>query len=213
MAFLATRTKELTHRCRSRLRRCFTGRLAAVRGRRLLAVTFFTLSFALTQLPPSVQGQAADEYEVKAAILLNFAKFIDWPTQAFRDGSGPLVIGVLGNDPFGERLDRVVGGKVVKNRPLIVKRLRAGQDIRDCHILFVSSSEQKRLPQILQSLGGASVLTVSEMSRFAQEGGVIHLTKENNRVAFQINVENAERARLKINSPLLALAKVVKGGN
>lgn len=154
-----------------------------------------------------VQAQTSNEYQVKAAFLYNFAKFVDWPAEAFGGGSGPLVIGVVGDDPFGGVLDQAINGKTINGRSMVVHRLKWGQDLRSCHILFISSSERSRLPQIIQSLRGASVLTVGDMGGFNQQGGIVNFVLEANRVRFEINSRGADQARLRISSKLLALAQ------
>jgi hypothetical protein len=156
------------------------------------------------------QAQALDEYQVKAALLFNFIKFVDWPAEAFSDGGAPIVIGVVGDDPFGSALDEAISGKSIHGRPLAARRLRWGQDLRACHILFISASERKRLPQIIASLRGASVLTLSDIGQFNQQGGIISFILEASKVRFEINAGVAEQARLKISAKLLALAKSVK---
>ena len=161
----------------------------------------------LSTLSPGVQAQTGNEYQVKAAFLYNFAKFVDWPPDAFGYSSAPLVIGVVGDDRFGGALDQAINGKSIGGRALIVRRLKWGQDLRSCHILFISSSEQKRLPQIIQSLKGASVLTVGDMGQFTQQGGIINFFLKANRVRFEINSRGAEQARLRISSKLMALSK------
>jgi hypothetical protein len=157
-----------------------------------------------------VAGQGSGEYSVKAAFLYNFAKFVDWPADA-GNGTGAIVIGILGDDPFGGTLDQVVAGKTVNGSRLAVTRLKFGQDLRRCHILFIGASEHKRLPQIFQSLNGAGVLTVSDMEQFHQQGGMIRFVIEQSKVRFEINVAAAEKAGLKVSSKLLALAKSVIG--
>lgn len=154
-----------------------------------------------------VQAQTSSEYQVKAAFLYNFAKFVDWPGDAFGHSNAPLVIGVIGDDPFGGALDQAINGKSIGGRSLAVRRLKWDQDPRSCHILFISSSEQKHLPQIIQSLRGASVLTVGDMGQFNQQGGIINFILEASKVRFEINSRGADQARLKISSKLLALAK------
>jgi len=114
---------------------------------------------------------------------------------------------VIGDDPFGWALDQAINGKTINGRTLLVRRLRWGHDLRSCHILFISSSERKRLPQIIQSLRGASVLTVGDMGQFNQQGGIINFILEANKVRFEINSRGADHARLKISSKLLSLAK------
>lgn len=161
---------------------------------------------SLGALSNAVQAQSS-EYQVKAAFLYNFAKFVDWPAEAFAGSNGMLVIGVIGDDPFGGALDQAINGKTINGRPLVVRRLRWGQDLRSCHILFISSSERKHLQQIIQSLRGASVLTVGDMGQFNQEGGIINFILEASKVRFEINSRGAGQAQLRISSKLLALAK------
>lgn len=158
-----------------------------------------------------VQAQAANEYQVKAAFLYNFAKFVEWSPEAFSSGTASLVVGVLGDDPFGNVLDQTISGKSINGRQFTIKRLKWGQNLRDCQILFISVSERKRLPQILESLKSAGVLTVSELSNFCQQGGMISFILEENKVRFVINTDVAEQARLRISSKLLTLAKAVLG--
>jgi len=168
----------------------------------------------LTLLFPMLKTQAQDapsEYQVKAAYLFNFLKFVDWPEDAFGDPLAPMVIGVVGDDPFGNALPQVVIGKTVQGRDLVIRIYRPGEDLRSAHILFISSSERKRIPTILSSLRGSSVLTVADVEGFVESGGMIQFVPENNRVRFAINVDAARRGRLKVSSKLLSLAKTVEG--
>lgn len=178
-------------------------------GLRLCRVARFFLLLALVGSPLSarVQAQSANEYQVKAAFLYNFAKFVDWPAEAFGGSNGTLIIGVVGEDPFGGTLDQAINGKSIGGRSLVVRRLKWGQDLRSCQILYISSSERKHLPQIIQSLRGASVLTVGDMGQFNQQGGIINFILEENKVKFEINSRGADQARLRISSKLLALAR------
>ena len=172
----------------------------------MVADLFLVLGL-LSMLSATVPAQSSNEYQVKAAFLYNFAKFVDWPGEAFSDGSAPLIIGVIGNDPFGGALDQAINGKNIGGRQMTVRRLKWGQDLRSCHILFISSSERQHLPQIIQSLRGASVLTVGDMGQFNQQGGIINFILEASKVRFEINSRGADQARLRISSKLLALAK------
>ena len=174
----------------------------------LSRVVPFFLVFALVGSPFSARVQAqSNEYQVKAAFLYNFAKFVDWPAEAFGGSNGTLIIGVVGDDPFGGALDQAINGKSIGGRSLAVRRLKWGQDLRSCHILYISSSERKHLSQIIQSLRGASVLTVGDMGQFNQQGGIINFILEASKVRFEINSRGADQARLRISSKLLALAK------
>jgi hypothetical protein len=194
-------------RRRGGLRRPLGERLQVAAGLAMMLLLLSTVGFAalLSQAPPR------DEYQVKAAFLFNFAKFVEWPGDAFPDGGAPLVIGVVGNDSFGATLEQTVSSKNVNNRQLSIRRLKWGQNLKGCHILFVSSSERRRAGQIVESLKGASVLTVGEMDQFNQQGGIINFLMEENKVGFEINASAAEQSRLKISSKLLALARRVNG--
>ena len=162
---------------------------------------------------PNARAQdALSEYQVKAAYLFNFLKFVEWPDDSFADSLAPIVIGVVGEDPFGSALPQVTIGKTVQGRDLVIRKYRTGEDVRGAHILFISPSEKKRLPMILSSLRGSSVLTVADTDGFLDAGGMIQFLNENDRVRFAINVEATSRANLKMSSKLLSLAKVV-GGN
>jgi hypothetical protein len=170
-------------------------------------------------LTPS-NGTAQDspsEYQVKAAYLFNFLKFVQWPADAFQDSLAPIMIGIVGDDPFGEALPQVVVGKTVQGRDLVIRKYHVGEDLRGSHILFISASEKKRLPQVLASLQGSSVLTVADMDHFVESGGMIQFLIEDSRVRFAIDVGAASRAHLKISSKLLSLARTVteteRGGN
>jgi YfiR/HmsC-like len=161
---------------------------------------------------PVLAQEAPSEYQVKAAYLYNFLKFVEWPEDSFADPLAPIVIGVVGEDPFGNALPQVVIGKTIQGRDLVIRKYHSGEDLRGAHILFISVSEKKRLPQVLSGLRGSSVLTVADMDGFLEAGGMIQLLSEDNRVRFAINLDAADRARLKISSKLLSLAKRV-GGN
>jgi len=151
------------------------------------------------------QAQGLNEYQVKAAFILNFARFVGWPGDAFADG-GSLVVGVVGDDPFSGALDQL-SGNTVNGRRLTIRRLRASDDLRACQILFVSSSERNRLAKIIESIRGGSVLTIGELPQFNQVGGIIKFVVRDNRVRFEINTGAAGQARLRISSKLLALSK------
>jgi hypothetical protein len=189
-------------------------RARPISSRMWQAALFLTILFS-TQLAtaPNVRAQdALPEYQVKAAYLFNFLKFVEYPGESFADPLAPIVIGVVGDDPFGNALPQVVIGKTVQGRDLVIRMYRSGEDLRGAHILFISASERRRLPMILTSLHGSSVLTVADTEGFLDAGGMIQFLTENGRVRFAINVDATGRAKLKMSSKLLSLAKVV-GGN
>jgi hypothetical protein len=167
------------------------------------------VSAHLVTAPKGHSQDSPSEYQVKAAYLFNFVKFVEWPEEAFADPLAPIVIGIVGDDPFGDALLQVVAGKTVQGRDVVIRKYRAGEDLRGSHILFISASEKKRPPQLLTSLQGSNTLTVADVDGFLEEGGMIRLFSEENRVRFAINVEATIRAKLKLSSKLLGLARVV----
>ncbi len=147
------------------------------------------------------------EYEVKAAFLLNFMQFVEWPAGALPPAGTPLVIGVLGEDPFGLMLEQTIEGETIHGRPLTIRRARRLTDLKDCHLVFVCRSEKPNLREIASALRGYPVLTVSDVEQFCRHGGMIGLVTEGGRIRFEISQEAAEQAGLKISSKLLRLAR------
>ena len=166
---------------------------------------------ALAVAAPALRAQSGpqNEYAVKAAFLFNFAKFVEWPAEAFATPQSPIVIGIIGSDPFGSILDETTRGERVNGRDIVVKRFKWDDQVTACHILFVSPSEHRRLAQLVDRLTGSGVLTVGEHEEFTRGGGMIHFLSENYRIRFAINIRAAERGRLKISSKLLSLATIV----
>jgi len=172
-------------------------------GRLLLAVLIAATSGACPC------GETPTEYEVKAAFILNFARFVEWPDTAPAGGSGVLTIGILGKDPFEGALERVVENKMVGARKLAVVHVDGIELMKPVQILFISRSESGRLAEILARLRGAPVLTVGEMEHFARDGGVINFILEESRIRFEINPAAARSAGLRVSSKLLSVAKVI----
>jgi hypothetical protein len=162
-------------------------------------------------LPGSASAATAapSEYEVKAALLFNFAKFVDWPARTFTAPDAPFTVGVVGSDPFGPALERMLAGKTVGGRPIVVRRWPRPRDCGTCQILFVATSDPSVLDQVLDDVRNQPVLTVGDMADFAGQGGIIGLTMEHSRVHFEINPAAADHARLVISSRLLSLARLV----
>jgi hypothetical protein len=152
------------------------------------------------------------EYQLKAVFLFNFAQFVEWPAGAFPGPGTPLIIGVLGSDPFGAALDEVVRGETVDDHPLEIRRYRSVEDVTGCHILFVGGLEKDRLERVLDSLKGRPILTVGDTDRFAGRGGMIRFVTDRNRIRLRINLEAATAAHLKISSKLLRPAEIVATG-
>lgn len=154
------------------------------------------------------EDSAPQEYKVKAAFLYNFTLFVEWPTAAFSGNDSPLIVCILGKSPFGDVLGNL-RGKTVKTRKLAVRQITSVHEIRDCHVLFVSTSEKMQLPNILAVAKNQNILTVSDMDGFAEAGGIINLVTIEDKVRFEVNLKAAQQARLKISSQLLKLARDV----
>jgi hypothetical protein len=149
------------------------------------------------------------EYEVKAAFLFNFVKFVDWPAEVFADGKSPFVIGVLGDDPFGATLTRMLLGKTINGHRLLARRIARLDEIKDVHLLFVCRSEKERLPEILDAVNSIPVLCVSDAERASDRGAAISFGVENGRVVFDVNADAVARTGLRISSKLLPVARSV----
>ena len=174
---------------------------------RLLAVV---VAAGLTaDAPLRAQPKAAGEYEIKAAFLYNFARYVEWPPERLPPASEPFVVTVLGEDPFGETLDALVRDRTIHDRRLTVRRVTRVEDVGNSQILFISRSEAEDLPRILQRLEAAPILTVGETPQFAERGGMIRFRREGERIGFDINVASTERAGLRVSSQLLKLARIV----
>jgi hypothetical protein len=156
------------------------------------------------------RAQAFNEYQVKAAFLYNFAKFVEWPPQAFKAASDPISICVLGENPFTHELEDAVSGKSVGGKGFSIRRLSDAGQASNCQVLFIASSERKRTRSILEVVRGSGVLTVGEAEGFCKGGGVINFTLEDWKLHFEINLKAADREKLKISSKLLGLARIVK---
>ena len=150
------------------------------------------------------------EYKIKAVYIYNFAKFVAWPEQAWPDPKSPLVIGILGQDPFGPLLAETIKGKTVNGRSLVLRKFKSGAPVDGCHILFVSRSEKERLPAILASLRGKNVLVISELERFTRQGGMINFVIAEDRVRFELNLQAAQAAGLQVSSKLCEVGILVK---
>lgn len=166
-------------------------------------------TLALGVMEARAAAPAPKEYEVKAAFLFNLVQFVEWPPQAFPTPKTPIIIGILGNDPFGVILDRTVRGETVENRPIAIHRSRKIENLKDCHLLFISKSEKGRLAQIFSSLAGTHCLTVGETDQFARTGGVVNFRPQGADIRFEINMDAARRGGLTISSKLLRLATVI----
>lgn len=182
----------------------------AVLSTRFSLVRFFAGSWLVAAA--SILHAATPEYQVKAVFLFNFAQFVEWPAQAFADAGSPLVLGVLGDDPFDTVLEEAVRSEKVNNRSLVVRRYRRPEDIEDCHILFICRSEASHFGEIVARLHDRSILTVGDAEGFNLRGGMIRFITESNKTRLRINAEAAKAAHLTLSSKLLRPAEIVAPG-
>jgi|SRR5689334_15728154 len=170
------------------------------------------LAIALLMALMAPVGTAAqlDEYQVKAAFLFNFAKFVEWPSETFKGPNDPITICVAGENPFGSALENAVKGKSVGTRGFIIRMSPTGQNVKGCQILFAALSDRRRIRALLDAVKGSSTLTVGESENFATDGGIVNFKLDGDRVRIEINAKAAEQEKLQISSKLLSLAQIVK---
>lgn len=190
-------------RKRGRVRPAFRPKQKTILVTLILFLTITGSVFDTQALDPQ-----ANEYDVKAAFLLNFAKFVEWPAELFANNEAPIIVGVVGESPGGSAIEKI-NGKIANGRLLLIKRFPTVRTITYCHILFVSSSQADNLPQMLVAAGPA-MLTVGESDRFAQMGGIINFVVVGSKVRFDINQTGAKKGGLRISAKLLGLARSVR---
>src|SRR2546427_1255051 len=161
------------------------------------------ISFLAGSTGFGAEASAPSEYQVKAALVFNLTKYVEWPPECFSTTNSPLVLGILGEDNFGDDFKRMIEEKTIHGRKLLLKRVNWGDEVHKVHLLFISASEKKRLPDILGRLKGVPVLTVGETDTFIPLGGMIRLSRKENRIRPEVNLAAVERAHLKISSKLL----------
>jgi len=154
-------------------------------------------------------AEVPTEYQVKAVFVFNFSRFLEWSPQAFTAPNAPFVIGILGDDPFGTRMEEAVRGEQIDQHPMVVRRFRNMGEIGDCQILYIDRSERAQLQQILLAMEHRSTLTVSELDQSSESGVMIQFMTENNHIRLRINVDSARAAGLTISSKLLRSAEIV----
>jgi len=169
--------------------------------RSLFIALFFIVTFA------AVSDAAEAEYRVKAAMLYNFAKFVDWPDSSSA-GDTQMTFCIAGKSKLNAPL-LDIKGKQIKGRPVVVRELERPGDMAECQVLFIPASEKARASSYLQQSANYSILTVSDLEKFAESGGMIGFIEEDNKIRFEINLEVAKKQKLKISSHLLNLGKRV----
>jgi YfiR/HmsC-like len=173
-----------------------------------LLVICLALLAALTP-KATAQTSVSSEYQVKAVFLFNFAQFVDWPARSFLNPDAPLVIGILGENPFGSYLDDLVRGEKVGTRPLVVRRVQRPEEILETHILFVGRSATSEFVKIFGQIKGHSILSVSDADNFNRLGGIVRLATEAGKIRLKISIEAAKAAELTISSKILRPSTIV----
>jgi len=179
-----------------------------VRGLAAVALVLWVWA-ALPPPAPAQTRKPQTPFEIRACFLVNFALYTEWPKEAFTDPQAPFVFGILGRDDFGKDID-IVRDNVLRGRKLVVKHYVSVKEVEGCHLLYISASEESRVTEILQHLSNSSVLTVGEMEGFLERGGMLNfIVKKTTRpgygtLGYEVNPTAAEKARLRINSQLLA---------
>lgn len=208
MAFLMARSSQVKNRP-SPARRKGPGRRPLTV---LLMLLFLAFAVPSETVPVKTESLPDREYRVKAVFLYNFAQFVQWPQGSFPDSGSPLVVGVLGSDPFNFYLDEVVKGEQVGGHPIKVVRHEKIEDVKDCHVLFVSASETQRLAPILSSLKARKILTVGESDLFSRMGGMVSFVTRQGKIRLKVNLEAVQAADLTLSAKLLRLAEIVPPG-
>lgn len=173
-----------------------------------LAALYGTIGLAPAFAWP--QQSRPSEYQVKAAYLFNFSRFVSWPLRDAASAGGPFAICVMGKDPFGSVLDSTLAGETIEGRNVIARRVTQVEDAAGCRVLFISMSEESRLKDILTGLDRSSILTVSDIAHFAERGGMIQFVLQGDRVRFEVNLASAIGAKLTLSSDLLKVAVAVR---
>ena len=178
---------------------------------RFACLNAIAIAWALLAVPGLwAQGSKPTDFQVKAAYLYNFGRFVEWPTQTAATRGDAFTVCVLGQDPFGPALDATLAGGTIGGKRVIAKRISGPQESGNCQILFFSFAEDGRLNKIMEAIDKQAVLTVSDMPQFAERGGMIQFVLEGNRVRFEVNLTATQHAGLKLSSELLKVATAVR---
>jgi hypothetical protein len=176
---------------------------------RALMVTF-VLAPIFLRAPRLLADEAPNEYELKAVMLFNLARFVEWPATAFASSNSPIVIGILGRNPFGNILEKAVQGETVNGRHLVIQYFEGVRDLKTCHILFICSNEKSRVSLILSKLKGQPILSVSEIEGFSRlPGGMVRFyTNDQNKIRLRLNLQAAHSEGLGVSSKLIQVAEL-----
>jgi hypothetical protein len=168
------------------------------------------LLYLMRAFAAGADGAVSHEYEIKAAFLFNFTRFIEWPSQTFADATSPIVIGVIGTDPFGAALANIVQGRHVNGRAIVAREVTSAEDARATHLLFVGLTKDEDIARLLRAVSGYPVATVGESAAFTARGGAITLVLQGDKVRFEINAAAAAQAHVRVSAQLEKLATVVR---
>ncbi|MBL7700457.1 MAG: YfiR family protein [Chitinophagaceae bacterium] len=171
-------------------------------------IKHIAFSLLLLAAAQNQQVQVQREYQLKAAFLFNFCQFVNWPADAFTSGEAPLVIGVLGPNPFGSYLEETVSGEKISGRPVEIRYFKEPDEVGDCHLLFIGGNNAKESSEGIAATKGKNILTISDQPNFLKQDGMIRFMNQQNKIRFEINVEAARSAGLEISSKLLRLADI-----
>jgi len=166
----------------------------------------FLIGTLLAPISVCADDAGPSEYQVKAAFLFNFAKFIKWPESAFPETNSPVVVGIYGEDPFGSSLAVAIKDKTINGHPLIIRPVASLPELKQCHVVFICSKPKRNVADTTATLRNMSILTVSETDGFIENGGMINFYSEGTKVRFEINDKAAAEAGLTVSSKLLSVA-------
>jgi hypothetical protein len=183
-------------------------------GLSLLGTLFLFIDLMLRPGGGSLHAGETDpsEAQVKAAFLLNFPKYVDWPMTAFPETNSPIVIAILGDDEVANELSTMSAGKIFDGHPVQLVRMTSLEPLHNCHMLFVGDRQSRKLSEVLAKLRGLEVLTVGESGGFLEQGGMINLVRRDRRISLEVNLDSIHRSGLKVSSKLLSVATVKGGG-
>ena len=179
----------------------------ALPARRVVACVVIGALLAMFSAAPGAAQERS--FQLKAAFLANFTQYVEWPKTAFSSDDAPFVFGVLGDNPFGSALNELAAGETIHGRKVVIQQYKSAEEIRECHVLFISDSERPRLASALRVLKGRSILTVSDLEGFTASGGIIQFVTQT-RIRFRINPTAARDANLIVSSKLLRLASAAE---
>lgn len=171
------------------------------------------IALSVLLMVASVCAGAEVESQVKGALIPKIANFVEWPETAFSSSNAPLVVAILGTDPFGAEFEQAMKQQRIHSRPVIVQRYNTWAHTNDCHILIVGRSEAPRMEQLVRRIGTRPILTLGDFAGFAEQGGVVNFIKVDGRIRFEVNLEAADKQRLRVSARLLQVSRVVRASS